>query len=136
MCSNEGEKHDADGLGLSEVLAFARPLVGAYVGLTGCPKRGARYRARRLCEPWRLVRPRGPNLQFEEVGKGMTKTVTLTEPELAGEWDVEPLEDGRLLLTRHVGPSVDELAERAGGERLSPEEFQRRWGDLPRDGEG
>jgi len=73
---------------------------------------------------------------IEEVAKGMTKTVTLTEPELAGEWDVEPLEDGRLLLSRHEGPSVDELAERAGGERLSPDEFQRRWGHLPRDGEG
>jgi hypothetical protein len=66
----------------------------------------------------------------------MTKTVPLTEPELAGQWDVEPLEDGRLLLSRHVGPVVDELAQRAGGERLSPEEFERRFGHLPRDGEG
>jgi hypothetical protein len=72
---------------------------------------------------------------IEEVAKGMTKTVTLTEPELAGEWDVEPLDDG-LLLSRHVGPSVDELAERAGGERLSPDDFQRRWGHLPHDEEG
>jgi len=66
----------------------------------------------------------------------MTKTVRLTEPELAGVWDVESLDDGRLLLTRQVGPSVEELAERAGGERPSSEEFQQRWGHLPRDGEG
>jgi hypothetical protein len=66
----------------------------------------------------------------------MTKTVRLTEPELAGEWDVESLDDGRLLLTPHVGPSVAELAERAGGKRLSSDEFQRRWGHVPRDGEG
>lgn len=66
----------------------------------------------------------------------MTKTVKLTEPELAGEWDVELLEDGRLLLSPRVGTSVDELARRAGGRRLSAEEFERRWGHLPRDGEG
>lgn len=65
----------------------------------------------------------------------MRKTVTLTEPELAGRWDVEPLEDGRLLLSPHVGPSIDEI-EAEFGERLQGEEFERRWGHLPRDGEG
>jgi hypothetical protein len=65
----------------------------------------------------------------------MTKTVTLTEPELAGEWDVEPLEDGRLLLSPHVGPTIEDI-EAEHGERLQGEEFERRWGHLPRDGEG
>ena len=88
-----------------------------------------------------LLHAFGPRAGLEETynrgsGNGMTKTVRLTEPELAGVWDVESLDDGRLLLTRHVGPSVEELAERAGGERLSSEEFQHRWGHLPRDGEG
>jgi hypothetical protein len=65
----------------------------------------------------------------------MTKTVTLTEPELAGERDVEPLEDGRLLLSPHVGPTIEEL-EAEQGERLRGQEFERRWGHLPHDGEG
>jgi hypothetical protein len=63
------------------------------------------------------------------------KTVTLTGAGVAGEWDVERLEDGRLLLSPHLGPSIDEL-EREHGQRVSGEEFERRWGDLPRDGEG
>ena len=65
----------------------------------------------------------------------MDRTVTLTEPELAGQWDVEPLEDGRLLLSPHVGPRIEEI-EAEHGERLQGEAFERRWGDLPRDGEG
>ena len=65
----------------------------------------------------------------------MDRTVTLTEPELAGQWDVEPLEDGRLLLLPHVGPRIEEI-EAEHGERLQGEAFERRWGDLPRDGEG
>ncbi len=69
------------------------------------------------------------------MAKDTTKTVTLTEPELAGEWDVEPLEDGRLLLSPHLGSTIEEI-ERELGERLGGEEFERRWGHLPRDGEG
>lgn len=65
----------------------------------------------------------------------MTRTVTLSEPELAGQWDVEPLDDGRLLLSPHVGPTIAEI-EAEYGERLRGEEFQRRWGHLPRDHEG
>ena len=65
----------------------------------------------------------------------MAKTVTLTERELAGEWDVEPLEDGRLLLSPHVGPTIVEI-EAEHGERLQGEAFERRWGHLPRDSEG
>lgn len=34
------------------------------------------------------------------------RTVTLHEPELAGQWDVETFVDGRVLLTPHVGPRV------------------------------
>jgi hypothetical protein len=65
----------------------------------------------------------------------MTKTVTLTEPELAGEWDIESLDGGRLLLTRHVEPTIDQL-QTEHGERIGGEEFERRWGHLPSDGEG
>lgn len=69
-----------------------------------------------------------------EVAKQMTTTVTLTEPALAGRWDVEAL-DGRLLLSPHLGPTIAEL-EAEHGARLTGEEFDRRWGHLPRDGEG
>ena len=65
----------------------------------------------------------------------MTKTVTLTGAGVAGEWDVEPLEDGRLLLSPHVSSSIDEL-EREHGPRVRDDEFARRWGHLPHDGEG
>ena len=65
----------------------------------------------------------------------MTKTVKLTEPDVAGEWDVEPLEDGRLLLSPHIGPTVEQL-EAEYGKRLGGKECARRWGALPRDGEG
>lgn len=64
----------------------------------------------------------------------MTNTVTLTQPELDGQWDVEPLGDGRLLLSPHLGPTIAEI-EADHGERLQGEEFQRRWGHLPCDGE-
>lgn len=67
----------------------------------------------------------------------MPKTVTLSGAGTGvdGEWDVEPLEDGRLLLSPHVGPTIDEL-EREHGQRVRGPEFSRRWGHLPRDGEG
>jgi hypothetical protein len=65
----------------------------------------------------------------------MTKTVTLTEPEIAGEWDVEALDDGRLLLSPHVGTTIEEI-EAEHGQRLQGEEFERRWGHLPGDAEG
>lgn len=64
-----------------------------------------------------------------------TKTITLTDPDVAGRWDVEPLEDGRLLLSPHRGPSVEEL-EATHGPRLRGEDFARRWGQIPRDSEG
>lgn len=65
----------------------------------------------------------------------MNKTVTLTEPELAGRYDVEALEDGRLLLSPHLGPTIDDI-EAEHGERLRGEEFKRRWSHLPSDEEG
>ena len=73
----------------------------------------------------------------------MTKTVTLTEPEpepepepaLAGRWDVGALDVGRLVLSPHIGPTIDEL-EGKYGERLQGDAFEGRWGDLSRDGEG
>lgn len=67
----------------------------------------------------------------EEVARHVTKTVTLNEPEFAGRWDVEPLADGRLLLSPHVGPTIVEI-EAEYGERLQGEEFERRWGHLRR----
>ena len=65
----------------------------------------------------------------------MTKTVTLTEPEVAGRWDVEALDDERLVLSPNLGPTIDEL-EGKYGERLQGDAFEGRWGDLSRDGEG
>jgi hypothetical protein len=69
------------------------------------------------------------------VAKRSITTVTLSEPEVAGRWDVEPLEDGRLLLSPHLGPTIEEL-ERDHGQRVRDDEFARRFGHLPRDGEG
>lgn len=34
------------------------------------------------------------------------------------------------------GTSADAILERAGGKRMSPEEFDKHFGDLPTDGEG
>ena len=51
----------------------------------------------------------------------------------------EALADGRLLLAPEwpsKETSVDAILERAGGKRMSPEEFDKHFGDLPIDGEG
>jgi hypothetical protein len=48
---------------------------------------------------------------------------------------VEPLEGGDLLLRRRL-TSLDEIRERQGGRPMTPEEFERHFGHLPRDGEG
>lgn len=65
----------------------------------------------------------------------MTTTATLTDPDLAGRYDVEALNDGRLLLSPHLGPTIGEI-EAEHGQRLQGQEFERRWGHLPSDGEG
>ena len=50
----------------------------------------------------------------------------------------ESLADGRLLLAPEwpsKETSADAILERAGGERMSPEEFDKHFGDLPTEGE-
>ena len=51
----------------------------------------------------------------------------------------EAMADGRLLLTPErpsKETSADAILARAGGKRISPEEFDKHFGDLPTDGEG
>jgi hypothetical protein len=88
-----------------------------------------------LCGQRRPWDARASAYRIGEVAKRMTRTVTLTEAEIAGRWDVEELEDGRLLLSRSLEPTIEEL-EKEHGVRLKGEEFAGRWGHLPRDGEG
>ena len=63
------------------------------------------------------------------------KTIMLDDPEFAGAYEVEQLDSGDLLLRRSL-TSYDEILARQGGRRLTPEEFERHFGHLPRDGEG
>ncbi len=72
--------------------------------------------------------------RIEEVDEG-PKTVTLTEPPVAGEWDVETLDSGDLLLRRRR-TTLPEILERHGGRPATPEEFERHMGHLPADREG
>jgi hypothetical protein len=63
--------------------------------------------------------------------------VTLTEPEIAGEYLVEPQEDGTLVLVPEgEEPTLAEIREREGAKALSNEEFRRTFGELPSDHEG
>jgi hypothetical protein len=60
--------------------------------------------------------------------------VTLAS-DLTGKYVVEErLQDGRLVL--RPGTGVGAIVERAGGRRLTAEEFERQFADLPSDGEG
>jgi len=59
--------------------------------------------------------------------------VTLTEPAIAGEYVVVAHDDSRVLLERDLGPSAGELHARYGTRPLTAEEFERFFGDLPRD---
>jgi len=59
--------------------------------------------------------------------------VTLTEPGVAGSYDVVENEDGRLVLEKNLEPSSDELHERHGTRPLTDYEFDRAFGDLPRE---
>jgi hypothetical protein len=61
--------------------------------------------------------------------------ITLNEPELKGTYAVERQADGRIVLDP-VGPSEDELIARSGGRRLTADELEREFGDLPSDDEG
>jgi hypothetical protein len=63
--------------------------------------------------------------------------VTLTEPEIAGEYLVEPQEDGTLVLVPEgEEPTLAQAREREGARALTDEEFRRTFGDLPSDAEG
>ena len=57
--------------------------------------------------------------------------VTLTEPGLAGSYDVVEHEDGRLVLEKNLEPDSAQLHERHGTRPLSDEEFDEVFGDLP-----
>jgi hypothetical protein len=61
--------------------------------------------------------------------------VTLTEPEVAGDYVVEERgEDGSLLLRPDT--SIQAIQKRIGGRPMTPEEFEEHFGRLPTDGEG
>jgi len=61
--------------------------------------------------------------------------VTLNEPEIAGDYIVaERNPDGSLLLAPDT--SIEAIRKRLGSRPMSPEEFERHFGRLPRDGEG
>ena len=59
--------------------------------------------------------------------------VTLTEPGIAGSYDVVENEDGRLVLEKNLEPTSEELHRRHGTRGLTEEEFGQVFGDLPRD---
>jgi len=51
--------------------------------------------------------------------------------------DVAPIDEQRSARPRPAGEiTLDAILKRAGGKRMSPEEFDRHFGDLPTDGEG
>jgi hypothetical protein len=63
--------------------------------------------------------------------------VTLTEPEIAGSYLVEPQEDGTLvLLPEGDEPTLAAIREREGARSATDEEFHDGLGDLPSDPEG
>jgi hypothetical protein len=63
--------------------------------------------------------------------------VTLTEPEIAGEYLAEPQEDGTLILVPEgEEPTLAQIREREAARALSDEESRRTFGELPSDEEG
>jgi hypothetical protein len=63
--------------------------------------------------------------------------VTLTEPDIAGEYLVEPQEDGVLILVPEgEEPTLAQIREREGARGLTDEEFRQAFGHLPSDTEG
>jgi hypothetical protein len=59
--------------------------------------------------------------------------VTLTEPGIAGSYEVVENKGGRLVLEKDLEPSSDELHARHGTRSLTDEEFEQAFGDLPRE---
>lgn len=67
--------------------------------------------------------------------KEVPMKVTLTEPELAGDYIVvERNPDGSVVLAPDT--SIEAIRSQLGTRPMSPEEFQRHFGHLPNDGEG
>jgi hypothetical protein len=63
--------------------------------------------------------------------------VTLTEPEIAGSYLVEPQEDGTLVLVPEgAEPTLATIREREGARAATGEEFRDAFGDLPSNDEG
>ncbi len=61
--------------------------------------------------------------------------VTLTEPELAGDYIVaERAPDGSVQLVPDT--SIEGINKRIGGRPMTPDEFDQHFGALPRDDEG
>jgi len=65
--------------------------------------------------------------------KGAAMKVTLTEPGIAGDYEVVENDGGRLVLERKLEPSSDELHARHGTRGLTDDEFEQAFGDLPRE---
>jgi hypothetical protein len=63
--------------------------------------------------------------------------VTLTEPEIAGSYLVEPQEDGTLVLVPEgEEPTLAAIREREGARAATADEFRDAFGELPADDEG
>ena len=87
------------------------------------PKRSLAQRDRDLCHDFRMAQ----------------RHVKLTG-DVEGSYVIEEsLADGRFVVAPEwpsKETSVEAILERAGGERMSPEEFDKHFGHLPTDGEG
>jgi hypothetical protein len=63
--------------------------------------------------------------------------VTLTEPEIAGSYLVEPQEDGTLVLVPEgEEPTLVTIREWEGARAATGEEYREAFGELPSDDEG
>jgi hypothetical protein len=63
--------------------------------------------------------------------------VTLTEPDIAGSYLVEPQEDGTLVLVPEgEEPTLAAIREREGARAATSDEFRDAFGELPSDDEG
>lgn len=92
-------------------------------GTVSLPKRELRLHDRDLCHDFRMAQ----------------RHVKLTG-DVEGSYVIEEsLADGRLVVAPEwpsKETSVEAILERAGGERMSPGEFDKHFGHLPTDGEG